>query len=282
MTFALFAVDFVVQASDDVPKIRELPSNQNSLDNKIFKNDTNDIYPTKDITQKSQKINAKIQDETKTTPLKGEISELKAIVGKSQLINFDEPLKRISIANKDIADLVLISPKEMLINGKKGGETSLILWGEKGDPKMFTLFVENDSINFLKEIKKITPNDNIKVKFINSTDQNSLKVLITGHLASTKTREKIKNLVTAYGYTLVDMTEAFTPQVMLSLKVVEIDKTKIKNKTFNYITGTNTNAIMQNLGINSLNLQVPTGTVGTFTQFPIVIRRLLILLNSLA
>ena len=242
----IFGVNYSVFAAD-IPTIRELPSNAASLNNQVFKNDKDNIYKSKDITKKLER-NLTVTETKKTTQLKGGIAELKAIVGKSQLIKFDEPVKRISITDPDLADIVVISPKEMLINGKTGGETSLIIWGEVGDPVMFNLFVQNDSMNFIKEVKKIAPNDDIKINFVNSGDQKAMKVALSGRISSTITRDKIKNLVTAYGYTLVDMTEAMTPQVMLEVKIIEITKTLDKT------SGTTPKLYINNAGekINAL------------------------------
>ena len=216
----------------EIPKIRELPSNPVSINNQMFTNDRNNIYKSKDITKKLEK-NLSITETNTPTRLKGGISELKAIVGKSQLIKFDEPIKRISITDPSMADLVFISPKEMLINGKTGGETSLIIWGGSGDPVMFNLFVQGKSIynydNFVKEVRKLVPNDDIKIELFNSGDKSSTQVALSGRISSTIKMEKIKKLFTAYGYTLVDNTETLTPQIMLEVKIVEITKTN--NKT---------------------------------------------------
>lgn len=249
--------------AQEIPKIRELPSNSATINNEVFKNNKDNIYKSKDITQKLEKKLSNPVAASKTTQLKGGISELKAIVGKSQLIRFDEPIKRVSITDPNIADLVFISTQEMLINGKAGGETSLIIWGETGDPVIFNLFVQNDSINFLKEIKRIAPDDDIKVNFINTGSQTAMKVAISGRLSSTITREKIKNLVTAYGYTLVDNTEALTPQIMLSVKVVEINRTKVKNKSINYFDGAGTAEAMKAV---SLDKKIQVLTDGTFSE----------------
>jgi len=211
----------------DIPKIRELPSNSAAINNQVFNNNRDNIYKAKDITKKLEK-NLIINETNSTTRLKGGISELKAIVGKSQLIKFDEPIKRISVTDPALADLVIISPKEMLVNGKSGGETTLIIWGASGDPVMFNLFVENDSINFMKELKKITPGENIKISFINSGGQTGMKVAISGRLSSIMIRKKIEDLIKAYGYTLIDNTEALSPQVMLEVKIVEFTKTHKK------------------------------------------------------
>lgn len=212
----------------DIPKIRELPTNPVSINNQMFTNDRNNIYKSKDITKKLER-NLSLTEPQAPTKLKGGISELKAIVGKSQLIKFDEPIKRISITDPSVADLVFISPKELLINGKAGGETSLIIWGASGDPIMFNLFVQGNLVNnfnnFVKEVKKIIPDDEIKIELVNSGSKASTQIALSGRISSTIKKLKITNLATAYGYTLIDNTEALTPQILLEVKIVEISKT---------------------------------------------------------
>ena len=56
-------------------------------------------------------------------------------VGKSQVIKFDKNIKRISITDPELADIVVISPKQIIINGKKTGSTTLIFWAEENNPR---------------------------------------------------------------------------------------------------------------------------------------------------
>jgi pilus assembly protein CpaC len=51
--------------------------------------------------------------------------ELSVTVGKSVLVDSPQIIERISVANGDLAEAVAITPREVLINGKAPGETSL-------------------------------------------------------------------------------------------------------------------------------------------------------------
>ncbi|MCK4657083.1 MAG: pilus assembly protein N-terminal domain-containing protein, partial [candidate division Zixibacteria bacterium] len=51
---------------------------------------------------------------------------------KSSVLSFTEKVKTVSIANEDIADVVSITPIELVIIGKKVGVTTLLVWGELG------------------------------------------------------------------------------------------------------------------------------------------------------
>ena len=48
--------------------------------------------------------------------------------GESDVIDFLDPVKRISITNPEIADATVTSPRQIVINGKGSGMTSLIVW----------------------------------------------------------------------------------------------------------------------------------------------------------
>jgi Flp pilus assembly secretin CpaC len=52
-------------------------------------------------------------------------------VNESTLLTLREPSKRVSIANPKIAEINLVSPTQVLINGSKIGITSLIVWNKE-------------------------------------------------------------------------------------------------------------------------------------------------------
>lgn len=213
----------------DLPDIRGLGIDPISMNN--------EFSPTKPAVRRPKTITITPTsfykaDSEKTATLKGGLTELSATVGKSQLVKFDEPVNRISIANPSLADLVLISPQEMIINGKAGGTTSLIIWGSKKDPLFFDLVVKNDTSQLLKAIKELSPEQNLDLKFTNDTN-----LILSGKVSSTILRNKIKSLTEAYGYKLVDVSESPTPQVLLEVKVAEASRAFTRYLKSNFTTG---------------------------------------------
>src|SRR3972149_6620918 len=65
-------------------------------------------------------------------------------IGKSTVVTLKEISKRVSLSDPDIADIILISPTEILINGKKIGTTSLIIWNKDGNRTFFDVYVAGD------------------------------------------------------------------------------------------------------------------------------------------
>lgn len=162
-------------------------------------------------------------------PYKDSNEKLYSVVGKSQMIKFDEPVKRISITDPTLADLVLLSPKELLLNGKKAGRTSLIFWGSSEKPVFFNMVVQQDTDAVIQAIEQIAPNEKIKYNF---TDDG---LIMSGHISSTAVKTNIENVIKAYNVKLVDLTESPTKQVLLEVKITEASRnyTKTLESQFN-------------------------------------------------
>lgn len=219
------------------PGIRELNSDFLELDRNIIDPQNDLIYDSSNVIENSQNYKTEDREVVKAPVLKGGISELRAIVGKSQIIRFDEPVRRISITRPELVDMIFLSPREIIMNGKTGGETTVIVWGEGKDPVFFNLFVENNNLNFIKEVKKVAPNENIEIDFVDTGADSGLKVMLSGKISSSIIRDRIQSIADAYGYGIVDLTETLEPQVMLEVRIVELGKTKGKSRGYNFKQG---------------------------------------------
>ena len=159
--------------------------------------------------------------------------KLYAVVGKTQILNFDTPLKRISIADPSIADIVILTSKQLMVNGKKAGNTSLIFWGSESEPVFYNLVIQQDVDEFLRAVDYIAPNENVSIIFNNNG------AVLSGKVSTTATRQKILDLAKAYNINLVDMTESASKQVLLEVKVAEVSKNFSRNLGTGFSIGNN-------------------------------------------
>jgi pilus assembly protein CpaC len=66
---------------------------------------------------------------------------LRVLTGKSLLIDFKTDAKRVSVANPAVAEVMIISPRQVMVNGLADGETSVIVWDRGGNYRMYSLIV---------------------------------------------------------------------------------------------------------------------------------------------
>jgi len=67
--------------------------------------------------------------------------QINVIVGQSVTHKLDTKVKTVSISDSDIADVVVAGPQEVLVNGKKIGLTTLVIWDDNNNSRMFNVTV---------------------------------------------------------------------------------------------------------------------------------------------
>lgn len=60
--------------------------------------------------------------------LAGDTPRVYVTIDKSEVVDFSAPPTKVSVTNTAIADIVVVSPTRILINGKGMGETSLLVF----------------------------------------------------------------------------------------------------------------------------------------------------------
>jgi pilus assembly protein CpaC len=63
-------------------------------------------------------------------------------VGKSVIVDSSLPIERVSVGFGDTAEATAVGPREVLVNGKAPGETSLIVWQQGGSKLFFDVHVQ--------------------------------------------------------------------------------------------------------------------------------------------
>ncbi len=86
------------------------------------------------------------------TPASG-ARELSVIAGKSVVLDSPVNIQRVSVANGDLAEALAVNPREVVVNGKAPGETSLIVWQQGGNRLIFDLTVL-PSLTRLQNVRK--------------------------------------------------------------------------------------------------------------------------------
>lgn len=146
------------------------------------------------------------------------------VVNKSVLLDLKSPSDRVSVANPTIADIIVITPRQLQINGLAVGSTTLIVW-EKGNqrPAFFDVNVVGDISQLEPQIKDIAPNDNISVESAKDT------IILSGRATNDQTVAKVVQVAKAYAPNVLNHIRIDQPQqVVLQVKVAQVDKSTLK------------------------------------------------------
>ena len=81
------------------------------------------------------------------------------VIGKSTLIRLPAPISRISVGNPAVADVTLISSRELYLLGKTYGTTNVILWGRNGPTTIIDVSVSIDSTALQNRLRELLPSE---------------------------------------------------------------------------------------------------------------------------
>src|SRR5687767_13433207 len=116
------------------------------------------------------------------------------LVGQSRVINFDKPVGRFSVSNPDIAEAVLVSPDQVLVNGKAFGQVNFIAWEQSGrEYLVFDVYVRTNLSLIDSQIRALFPKDDIRLSQANGS------VVISGSVSDTKVSGQVDSVVQAAG-----------------------------------------------------------------------------------
>ena len=159
---------------------------------------------------------------TTSAPETSGAAPLRVMVGKSLLINTTERLKRVSVTDPSVADALVVTPTQVLVNGLSPGEISLLIWDELERSRSFDLRVDVDITAASEEIHKLFPNEQIQVTPSRSA------IVLSGHVTTEDVAKHAGALASAYSKNVVNVL-TFGPvgaeEVLLEVKFAEVDRT---------------------------------------------------------
>src|SRR5262245_55536432 len=86
-------------------------------------------------------------------------------LGKASLLRLPQAIERISVGNPMIADVTMISAREVYVLGKDLGTTNIIIWDAGGQATILDVKVITDPALLEKELREMLPGEtDIKVR----------------------------------------------------------------------------------------------------------------------
>ncbi|HUJ24280.1 MAG TPA: pilus assembly protein N-terminal domain-containing protein [Bryobacteraceae bacterium] len=191
--------------------------------------------------------------------------DLFVTVGKSLVVDSPVNIQRVSVANGELAEALAVNPREVLVNGKAAGETSMIIWQQGGNRLFFDLTIRPSNSKaggIQQQIDRELPGQDIKVTFENDA------VFLHGTVKDLTSAERAVAIASTLGKTVnllrvnVPPTEA---QILIKVRFADIDRVAAQDLGVNILSTGATNTIGSiTTGAYSPPLVVPDqGTVKT-------------------
>jgi pilus assembly protein CpaC len=169
---------------------------------------------------------------------------LHLLVGRSIVISSPARIKRVSLADPNIAEAIVVSPTQVLVNGRAPGGVSLIVWDESDQSQSFEVSVDIDVLGLSQKIHEVFPTEDVHIE--TSRDV----VMLSGKISSQQIADKILEVVkntTPKVTTLMQVPPAPAGEILLQVRFAEVNRSVVKQ-----------------FGINLISL-APAKTIGTIS-----------------
>ena len=178
----------------------------------------------KSLPEKPADVGSATSQEIKQPASEEAPQTLHLLVGRSLVITSPTRIKRVSLADPNIAEALVVTPYQVLLNGKAPGGVSLLLWDESDQSQAFEVSVDIDVLGLSQKIREVFPAEPVQVE--TSKDV----VMLSGNVSSTAVADKILEVVkntTPKVTSLMQVPVAPAGEIMLQVRFAEVNRSVV-------------------------------------------------------
>jgi len=151
------------------------------------------------------------------------------LVGESTIVKPPWATVRVAVTDPAIANVQVLTPDQVLLQGLKVGTTDLIIWSEdERQVRQWKVQVRLDTASFKAKLDELFPDTTLEV------NQSGEALIVTGLLRSTEQAAQLHDLLEKSKVTYVDMSSvAGVQQVLLQVRVAEVSRVALRTLGFN-------------------------------------------------
>ena len=153
------------------------------------------------------------------------VTVLRVPVGNSSVVMHGAILDRVSIGNPEVADAVVVSAREVVVNGKQAGTTSLLLWDRAGGRAVYSVRVTADAPMLEREFRTLFPGEDIRARAVGNT------VILEGEVADPKVASRAVAVARGLGEEVTVLDHIAVPrpsQVLLQVRFAEVSRNALQ------------------------------------------------------
>jgi pilus assembly protein CpaC len=152
-----------------------------------------------------------------------ETQQITVTVGKSYVIETPGDMERVAVATEDIVEAVAITQREVVLNGKAPGETTVLIWQHNGSRLSYDVLVEPSNLRneALQRRLRADVGDSVQAELDDKI------VLLRGEVHSQVEGDKAIAIAAGFGtpVNLMTMTTpAAEPQILLKVRFADVDR----------------------------------------------------------
>jgi pilus assembly protein CpaC len=201
----------------------------------------------------------------------GGAREITLMEGRGELLQFQRDVQKVALAEPKIADAVVLSPREVMVNAKTPGHTTLLIWETGSDPVRYEIEVAKDNSDWDSFRKLIQESANGGAVTVTGSGDT---IVLAGSVKSAEDSKRLAGMAQTRAKTVINLLKAPPPpdprQILLQVKFAAVNRVALTQVGFNLFstngkliggTGTEQFASPRFSQLQLQNNQLPNTTV---------------------
>ncbi len=151
-------------------------------------------------------------------------------LGHSRLLQLPLPAGRVSVGRAEVADVVMVTPRQLYLNALGVGTTNVSLWDQHDRLlEVFEVAVVRDLTGLKEQLYQILPNEPVEVRGLAGS------VVLSGQVSSLEAKKRAEALAEAYApkKTTSLLEVGGNQQVQLQVRFAEVSRSVTKRMNIN-------------------------------------------------
>jgi pilus assembly protein CpaC len=159
--------------------------------------------------------------------------EIRLLEGRGRLLRFQKDIQKVVIAEPKVADAVVIDPREVMVNAKGAGQTTLLIWETGEEPAQYEIAVTKDTAEWDLFRQQIFDAAGGPISVTGSGDT----VVLSGTVANADVGKRIAGIAQTRAKNVINLLQYPPPpelkQILLQVKFAAIDRVALTQIGFN-------------------------------------------------
>ena len=156
-----------------------------------------------------------------------EAQSLHVLVGKSVVINLESRMRRVMASNPQAIEVVATTPQQVVVTAKT-------VWDESEHSRLLDVTVDLDVSALRDAIQLAYPNEPVQVQ------AEGERLILSGTVSAPDVVDSVMKMATVFSKDAINSMSLGEPvhdrQVMLAVKLAEVDRTKLEALGINFIS----------------------------------------------
>jgi pilus assembly protein CpaC len=156
------------------------------------------------------------------------------VEGRGELLEFQRDITKVVVSEPKIADAVVVSTREVMVNAKSPGNTTVLVWETGAEPAHYDITVLRDNSEFEAFCKQIQASASDSAISVTGSGET---IVLSGKVKNAEESKRLASMAQTRAKTVINLLQvppAPEPrQILLQVKIADINRSALSQIGFN-------------------------------------------------